>query len=497
MSIKHDTKPSFSLARRWTLSLNVLLSIVAVLALVGMINYLAARHFRRIPVSAIARLELSGQTKRILQSVTNKVKVTIYYDRTDDLYDMVNGLLKEYKFANGRIAVETVDYVKDPAGAQLVKAQHRLASEQKNLIIFECNGSKKIIYEKELSDLDLEPLISGKSREVRRSAFKGELLFTSAIYSVTSPRSLKAYFLKGHGEHSPESTDKDFGYSKFAGLLKDNNVDWAMLSLIGTNGVPADCSLLVVAGPQTTLTAEELGRIEAFLENGGRTLMLFNVLSATRNTGLEQLLANWGVEVHKAVASDRVNSTSSGQDLITEYFGTHPVSAPLLGVRLHMLYPRVMTKATRGAHRTDAPTVSELVSTDPKAGLVSDFRDGLPYPSPTDVRTNSTIAVAIEKGSLPGLTTDRGRTRAVVIGDSFFWNNNMLDSAANRDFASLAVNWLLDRSQVLGSLGPRPIPQFRVIMTERQMSAVRWILLGGMPGSVLLLGSMMWMRRRH
>src|SRR5687767_14494089 len=134
MSMKHDTKPSFSLARRWTLSLNVLLSIVAVLALVAMINYLAARHFQRIPVSALARVELSGQTKRILQSVTNDVKVTVYYDRTDELYEMVNGLLKEYKFANGRIAVDTVDYVKDAAAAQLVKAQHRLASEQKNLI---------------------------------------------------------------------------------------------------------------------------------------------------------------------------------------------------------------------------------------------------------------------------------------------------------------------------------------------------------------------------
>jgi ABC-type uncharacterized transport system involved in gliding motility auxiliary subunit len=497
MSIKHDTKPSFSLARRWTLSLNVFLSIVAVVALVGMINYLAARHFQRIPVSAIARMELSPQTRRILQSVTNDVRVTVYYDRTDDLYEMVNGLLKEYKFANTRIAVETVDYVKDPAGAQLVKAKHQLAAEQKNLVIFECNGNKKIIYEKELSDLDLEPLISGRSREVRRSAFKGELLFTSAIYSVTSPRALKAYFLKGHGEHSPESTDKDAGYSRFAGLLKDNNIDWATLSLLGTNEVPADCSLLIIAGPMTTMTAEELGKVESYLSNGGRLLALFNVFSSTRNTGVEGLLANWGVEVRKAVAMDRLNS-SSGQDLITEYFGTHPISAPLLGVQLHMVYPRVMTKAARGAHRTDAPTVSELVSTSPMATIVTDFRgEGLPYPSPTDFRTNSTIAVAIEKGKLQGLTTDRGTTRAVVVGDSFFWNNNMIDSAANRDFASLALNWLLDRSQLLGSLAPRPIPQFRVIMTEKQMTAVRWILLLGMPGSVLLLGSMMWVRRRH
>jgi hypothetical protein len=494
--MKHDTKPSFSMGRRWTLSLNVLLSIVAVLALVGMVNYLAARHFQRIPVSTLAQKELSAQTRRILQSVTNNVTVTVYYDRTDELYEMVNGLLKEYKFANGRVAVETVDYVKDPAAAQRVKAQYQLASEQKNVVIFECNGNKKIIYEKELSDLDLEPLISGRSREVRRSAFKGELLFTSAIYSVTSPRALKAYFLKGHGEHSPQSTDKDFGYSRFAGLLADNNVDWATLSLVGTNDVPTDCSVLIIAGPQTTLPGDELAKIESYLNNGGRALLLFNVGSAERNTGLEELLANWGVNVHKAVVWDRLNS-SNNQDLVTEYFGTHPISAPLLGSSLHMVLPRPLSKASRGAHRTDAPNVSELVSTSPQAKIVTDVRNSVPYPGPTDIQTNVTIAVAVEKGKLQGLTADRGTTRAVVVGDSIFWNNNMLDSAANRDFAGLTVNWLLDRSQLLGSLAPRPIPQFRVIMTEKQMSSVRWILLFGMPGSVLLLGSVVWVRRRH
>ena len=494
--MNHDTKPSFSMARRWTLSLNVLLSILAVVALVAMLNYLAARHFHRIPISQFARMELSGQTRRILQSVTNNVKVTIFYDRTHDLYEMVNGLLKEYKFANGRIGVETVDYVKDNAAAQRMKAEFRLAAEQKNLVIFECNGNKKIVYEKELSDLDLEPLISGRSREVRRSAFKGELLFTSAIYSVTSPRALKAYFLKGHGEHSPLSTDKDSGYSQFGRLLTDNNVDWDTATLIGTNQIPADCSVMIIAGPQTSLTPEELTKIEGYLNNGGRMLVLFNVLGADRNTGLEGLLANWGVDVRKAVVQDRLNS-SSGQDLITDSFGTHAISAPLIGSSLHMVYPRALGKASRGSHRTDAPNVSDLVSTSPQAAIVTDFRGGFPNPSPTDVKTNVTIAVAIEKGRLPGMPVDRGTTRAVVVGDSIFWNNNMLDSAANRDFASLTINWLLDRSQLLGSLAPRPIPQFRLVMTQKQVTAVRWLLLFGMPGTVLLLGSMVWVQRRH
>jgi LPXTG-motif cell wall-anchored protein len=34
-------------------------------------------------------------------------------------------------------------------------------------------------------------------------------------------------------------------------------------------------------------------------------------------------------------------------------------------------------------------------------------------------------------------------------------------------------------------------------MTESQMRKARWILLGGMPGAVLLLGALVWLRRRN
>jgi hypothetical protein len=491
MSMKHNSSPSFSLGRRWSISLNVLLSVVAVLALVAMVNYLAARHFGRVPISALAQTELHPQTRRILESVTNNVRVTIYYDREEPLYPLVNGLLKEYKFANARIAVETIDYNRDAAAAQRLKMNYKLAAD-KNLIIFHCNGNTKIIYEKELADLDLEPLISGKSREVRHNAFKGELLFTSAIYSVTSPRALKAYFLKGHGEHLPDNTDRESGFSKFAGLLKDNNVDWGIL----TNDIPNDCSLLVIAGPQSSLLPQEVERIQSYLNNGGRALIMFNVFSAERSTGLEKVLADWGVEVGARVAMDPMSSTK-GQDLVASHFGRHAISAPLINSGLHMVLPRPLRKAGRGAHKTDAANVAELVFTGPGGTIVGEMRGGIPYPSPTDVRTNVPLAVAVQKGRMEGLLAERGETRLVVVGDSIFWANNMLDSLANRDFAALSVNWLLDQSKLLGSLAPRPIPEFRVVMTQSQMTTVRWVLLLGMPGSVLLVGAAVWAQRRH
>jgi hypothetical protein len=90
----------------------------------------------------------------------------------------------------------------------------------------------------------------------------------------------------------------------------------------------------------------------------------------------------------------------------------------------------------------------------------------------------------------------RGTTRILVVGDSFFLGNRMIDSGANRDFLGYAANWLLDRTTLLKGIGPRPVTEFRLLMTRTQQREVRWLLLGALPGAVLLFGCLVWLVRR-
>ena len=160
--------------------------------------------------------------------------------------------------------------------------------------------------------------------------------------------------------------------------------------------------------------------------------------------------------------------------------GTHAIN--------HTLYKR-----TGFDPLSDFAPISRLT----QIALILVVSPGVPAASVSDTRTNVPLAVAIEKGKLEGLRTQRGTTRMVVMGDSTCWANNMLDERANRDFASLAINWLLDRSELLESLAARPIPERRLVMTKSQMLAVQWILFLVMPGSVLLVGTAVWVQRRH
>jgi LPXTG-motif cell wall-anchored protein len=84
-----------------------------------------------------------------------------------------------------------------------------------------------------------------------------------------------------------------------------------------------------------------------------------------------------------------------------------------------------------------------------------------------------------------------------VVGNSLFLANGYIEEAANRAFAGYAANWLLDRMQLLQGIGPKPIGQYRIVMTQTQKQTTRWLLLAGMPGSVLFLGALVWLRRRR
>ena len=104
------------------------------------------------------------------------------------------------------------------------------------------------------------------------------------------------------------------------------------------------------------------------------------------------------------------------------------------------------------------------------------------------------VIAAVEQGSIKNVSTG---TRIVVAGDQYFLNNQMIDSAANRYFAGFSVNWLLDRPQVLlDGIGPRPIKSYKLLVTAGQSLRLQWVLLAGLPGSILLLGGLVWLRRR-
>jgi ABC-type uncharacterized transport system len=494
-------KPSFSSLRRWGIFFSVITSIVAMIALVIMLNYLGARYYARLAWSTETRAQLSPQTLGLLKSITNEVKVVVYYDKKDRLYGFITDLLNEYRLTNPKISVRLVDYERDAAAALQIKTAYRLGSaEDKNLIIFECNGRPYIVPGSKLGEDVIEEVPNTKEREFRRKlkAFAGEEFFNSALLNVSSSKPLTACFLESHDEHHAES-EKANGYRKFVDILGQSNIRTTVITnTLGTNLVLEDFNLLIIAGPTEIIPRVELEKIRKYLLSGGRLFVLFNKSTWSFNTGLEPILADdWGIQVGYNIVKDPENSTGgeSGQDVVVRDFNkTHEMVNRLVNLDVQMISPRSVAKLNTSKESPEAPTVEELAFT----GEHAEIHDAL---SNDDVfklagRKVSLIA-AVEKGSVKGVFPERGTTRIVVAGDSVFLDNQVIDAGENRDFARYAVHWLLDQTQLMQGIGPRPVTEYKLMMTRAQMASVRWIFLAGMPGAILALGGLVWLRRRH
>jgi hypothetical protein len=492
---------SFSPLRRFGVGVNVVVSVLALAALVVMANYLAARHFRRFQWTSDARYQLAPQTKRVLESVTNTIRVTILFDRDEPMFGQVFGLLKEYAFACPKLKLEHVDYRRDLARVSLIIAKYQLSQSDTDMVVFAVEGRPpRIVRATELSEYDLAALLAG-GKEVRRIGFKGEARFTEAIANLLDTRPPVACFLQGHGEHDPTSDELKYGYSKFARLLQQKNITLSPLRLLGDNPIPEECQLLIIAGPQEQrFDAAELEKINKYLNQGGRLLALLSYWRSRHSaTGLERLLAGWGVSVGEDYTFDR-SHTLRAYDLVCTNYSAHPAVKPLheADLQLYLLWARSVWPPQAGVQSPDAPRVQTLISTSTDGYTASELSaDGVPKVNPLrDRRGAIPLAVAVEKGSISGLSADRGSTRIIVVGESIFLANETLVKVGNTDFATLAVNWLLDRPQYLTGIAPRPIEEFTVTLSRAEMVRVRWLLLAALPGAVLLLGLLVWVRRR-
>jgi hypothetical protein len=500
-------KSSFSTGRRWGIFFSVIISILAVISLVIMFNYLGSRYFARLTLSTQTRQPLSPQTISLIKSITNEVKVVVYYDKKEELYGDIATLLDEYRLRNPRISVQTIDYRVDAAAALKMKEKYKdrdflAGSGGKNMVIFDCNGRTKMIPGEILGQYTLNPVdapesASNGTNQAQRTfdknlvSFQGETSFSAALLAVTSARPLIAYFIEGHQEHPSEDNKTDGGYGRFKTLLELNYIESGVITnLLGTNTIPADCNLLIIAGARRRYPIE-WEKVRDYLNHGGKLFVLFNFFTRDSDTGLESILADWGVDVGKNVVKDVNHSAfTSGDDLIVNGFNpSHPLVNPLLGSALALIRPRSVGAITNRPG-SDAPKVDELAFADWTASINnSPLPAGHPVP----------LIVAVEKAGAKGVFPEHGTTRIVVAGDSFFLDNQMIEieQVENRAFAGYAVNWLLERKQLLAGVGSHPVIEYKLMMTRAQLSSVRWIFLAAMPGAFLLFGGAVWLRRRH
>ena len=478
---------------RWRalVRLNVGISVVLSLLLVLLLNLLSAQYYFRSDISAQHLYRLSPQTESLLQELTEPVDVIVFFERGEALFHDIDNLLREYQYRAPMLRVEYVDPDRNIGRAE--ELARRFGVEQPNVVIFHHDGRSRELTATDIMELDFTHV--RERRGPARARFRGEQAFSSAIHFITQTALPSVYFLSGHGQRRIDNFDRFVGYSDIAHRMRVNNIELETLLLSEAHGIPEDAAALVIAGPTRRLSQPELDLINDYLERSGRVMLLLD--SMTR-TGLEPLLRRWGVVLGDDVIMDPGRSLTGREIFVTDY-GLHPITAGVRGLTTVFYNPRSVLPVNEterpAADQADKPHVSVLAQSSAASWAETNpdqvpvrFDPGIDRPGPIP------LAVAVERGPVPGIDVQIRSTRLVVFGDSGFVSNAAL-TGGDEDLFMRSLNWLLDRDELM-TIASREIDELRLVLSQQQQRWLHLWVLGALPGAVALCGLLVWSRRR-
>lgn len=476
--------------RRVAFGLNTGAALALALALVVMGNYISNRHYVRRDVSRTRFYTLSDKTRSLLNGITSRVDVVVFFQSDNPEYEDVVNLLKEYQSANSNIRVERVDPNRDLARAEALARQYEL--DKANVVIFSLANRTKFVGADELTDMDYSAIAYGGAPHPE--AFRGEQVFSSALQSILQARQPVVYFIRGHGERDIKDRDPYTGYSSIAQEIRRDNVDVRDLLLADARQIPADADALVLPGPTKTLTPQEIDLLRSWLDNNGRLAIL---LDTGPTAGLRDLLEQWNVRILDDVVVDP-SRTLSGLDLFANDYGIHPITQNLRDITSVFYLPRSVEPIPQPdavPRAADRPRVTTLVRSTPESWAEMDLEQKpMKYDNDRDRRGPISLAVAAERGAAEELNMNLRSARLVVFGDTDFLANGAL-SGANTDFFLSALNWLLERNDLM-AIAPKPIDDTRLVITQGQINRVFWAVVVVLPGLLAALGAGIWWQRR-
>ncbi len=495
------------------------------LALLLIVNYFGWKYHERFDWTGSQLYTLSEKSLNVIGNLDRDIEAVVFLSPGDELYDPAVELLARYEAASPRFSVRTLDPEKNPAEAQSLVDRYQVS--QLNVVVFDAGDDRRLVESNDLAEFDYSGLQFGQAPKLE--AFKGEQMFTGAILDLAENRKPKILFTSGHGELVLDETSAR-GLSRARDLLGRDNFEIESWASLGQARVPAGTDLVVIAGPTSSFVEPEAAVLGAYLEGGGRLLVLADpILGATGSlsgTGLEELMGEYGVRLGDDLVVDPANPLPfyGAETFFVSAYGSHPITRTLDETQLPVIFP-----LARSVSATDVPdgvSATELLRTSAEGwgetdmvnlGAVEQGDGDLAGPVPLGVAIEVAAAEAgddqpadsgagagaegeaegDEAGERPATDEPPAQpARMVVFGDSDFATNGQLANVGNAELLANTMNWLVARETLLG-IPPKEPEQVRLSLTQGQLRGLNWLILGILPALSIALGIAVYFRRRR
>jgi ABC-type uncharacterized transport system involved in gliding motility auxiliary subunit len=468
ITARRQTLYGFSQSRQARFGTQAVILSLSFIGIVALLNYLGFRHPQRWDLTQNKSFTLSDQSTRILKNLKAPVKVTAFYKVTNAMRQEMVNLLESYRDQSaGKLEFKFIDPERQPGMAV------RYGITTSDVIILESGTKRKTVTGTQEQDL------------------------TNALLNVTREKKPRIYFLQGHGELDPEDFDATKGMSGIKQALEKENYQVAKLYLQASNGkVPTDASALVIAGPDKALTPPERQAIADYIsKKAGRVFLL---LRPQVQTGLESVVAKYGVQIGNNLVIDTGRNIQNdvSAPAITEY-AIHPITKEML--RSVTFFPLVRSVQLLNP----PPQVNglELFKSSSESWAEGNVKENtVVKKDPEDTVGPLSLAVALSIDNSPSAkqgtqAIQKDQARLVVIGNVVFAGNGFARLLGNADLFLNSVAWLAEQSDLLAIRAKEKTNQ-QIEMTNQQSQMVFYISVVGMPLIMLIVGGIIWWRRR-
>ncbi|HUO34210.1 MAG TPA: Gldg family protein [Candidatus Acidoferrum sp.] len=444
------------------LGTNTTILVVSVIAILVVVNYLGYRYHKRFDLTSGKLFTLSDQTTKLVKGLKSDVDIVFLAKKSDPSLD---DLMDEYHNLSNHIHFRTVDPQEKPDVAK------EYAVKRMDEVVVASGGRTE--------HLDPNPTPDASEEDI-----------TTAILKVTRDTVKNVCFVEGHGEDS--LTDQgERGYSRAAAGLKREGYDMQSINLVKQGGVPSDCNVVVIAGPQEAYFPAEVDSLQKYLDGGGKMMILADPQVDVK---LDPIYTAWNIDAGKNIVVDasglgQLVGAGPAAPLVVDY-GDSPITKNF--TRMMTIFPLARTITIADKSKIE-PQAVELLKTSGQSFTIPGLPKGeqkVKFDPKTDTLGPLSLGVAAD------MTSGKSKgARLVVIGNSNFAANPWINTQKNGDLFYNTIDWLAQDENLI-SIRPRKATNRSVTLTDAQAALYKWIDIGLIPGIVILTGIVVWWKRR-
>src|SRR5919108_704807 len=413
---------------RVRIGLNVVVQIVLILFLASMVNSLAFKHYVRWDFSRDQKYALSDKTKRFLDSLKGKMRITVFFSPSTPITADVQNLLTEYQYAGkGKIDIEQIDPERNLSRAKELFDKYKVVTDE-SLLVLDYDGRNKSVKASEMADIDSSGMAFGEGPRI--TAFKGEQAITGAMIDLVEGKKKTLGYVTGHKEPALSAPTSPITLLKT--FIENENIKFQELNLLDQPAVPADVNAVMIVGPQYDFSDREMQVLRDFWDKQGRILVLVD--PAANTPRLRAFLDELGIKMNDdrlmVFVRTGIQELALTRDVQARFLGDSPVTKRLADVRAIFVGGTASLTLDPNRGRAANIRLEPLIQAEKGYFAETDYNSDNQAKLQADAQKAGdvplTIAASAEKGGSADARVQVNSSRLVAMSNATFVQDNAI-----------------------------------------------------------------------